>query len=123
MTHIGGGASSQRIARKFIGSSGSLLKVAARRGFKGLTITHLRKLYSWLDIKDDTSPRLLTKVPLLHSLCNHIMGNAATEAFMKIAILSRHVADSKVDALFKDGWRHHEWRAGRVGQQRVPPGR
>ncbi|CAK0895039.1 unnamed protein product [Prorocentrum cordatum] len=75
----------------FAKESGHLLTYAARRGFKGMTVAHMLRLFDYLDVATRPKPR--AEVPLLHALVAHVLQEKATQGVLKEALLRRHETD------------------------------
>lgn len=83
----GGAAGKAAIVLKHDGSAEPLLRHACRRGFRGLTIEHLRRLCRVVEVSE---PRPATEARLLNTLAVAIMKDEATEDFLKQAMVARH---------------------------------
>lgn len=79
----------------------TLLKFAAKRGFKKFTVPLLKRLYLDLGVPGERRTPS-TEGPLLHGLLRHVLGDSATPEVIESAIRSRHeVADEQVERSLK----------------------
>jgi len=68
-----------------------VLKAAARRGFRGMTVPQLRSLWTYLEVE---GTRPATEAPIVAALCRFVMGpEVATDGFVKNAMLARHCVE------------------------------
>ena len=81
-----GDLGSTRVQLKFEGMGGPLLKFASRRGFKGLTVYYLKKLYVELGCQAPKGGIPNSEIPLIVALCNKVAGEEANEAYIAKAV-------------------------------------
>lgn len=93
----GGPPSTARIVIKHSGTAHPLAMHACRRGFRGMTVDHLRRLCKILEVAEPKPP---TEVNLIQALARSIMKEAATPEFIRAALAARHdCADLSDDLL------------------------
>jgi hypothetical protein len=97
------------------GRAKSLLQFAAQRGFRRLTVVHLRRLDSFLKGPFMPGQRPLTEVALVESLVRFALGSGTTDGQIKDALISRHkdvddVQDRIGDTMLFDGGVEELWR-------------
>lgn len=85
-----GTAASAEIGLQAAGYGGSLLVMAARRGLRSMTVSHMKKLYDFLQVPPPArGGRPSTEVPLVQALVVHILGDSATDVAVQNALKAR----------------------------------
>lgn len=76
---------------RFSGKATSALKHSALHGFRCLSVAQLKLLYDYLGVGEvQGGRRPATEVPLVTSLCEFVLGQAATPQTIEAALLARH---------------------------------
>lgn len=100
--HLPEGAdpSSATLCLKHKGKAFSLLRYACRRGFRGMTCDHLRRLHDFLGVPVEAGCRPTSESALLLALAKFVLMNEATDEIIQNMVSARHpVADACDDLL------------------------
>lgn len=85
----GGNEDNAGIALKFHSGGTTLGKFAARRGFKGMPTTYLRRLARFVGVPLPSGFRAWSEPVLVDTLVRHFLGAAATDAIVEDALQRR----------------------------------
>lgn len=84
------GMKAAKLKIRFTGNASKMLKASARRGFKGLSLSGLKRLATDLGIAASIPSRLMTEIPLVTHLVKHCLGELATDKLVMEALVARH---------------------------------
>lgn len=84
-----GNGESAHFRIKFHGDVASLTRFAARRGFKGMNLTLLRRLARHAEVQMPQGVRQWNEVTLVDALVRRYLGGAATDAVVQSALKNR----------------------------------